>query len=150
MNPKEKARIEEIRARAEKATPGPWLENDFGREEFLANAQGNGDFCRAARTDIPYLLDLVERLEAERFNLKTAYDGASELRDHFERESKRQARMIERARETMKNSANLMDEGSAILEEYAPGHRILINGLSVEADNVRYTLADLDRMERGE
>ena len=88
------SRIDEIKARAEAATPGPWGRHDFGRpgdEEptsiivhagaFDWRAINDGDYVAAmpawerpcdddalfiahAREDIPWLLAEIERLKA--------------------------------------------------------------------------------------
>jgi hypothetical protein len=68
-------RLEEIRAREEKATPGPWdswridPSNAWSKWSF-GNTQVNPDdlykpdaeFIAHAREDIPFLLDEIERL----------------------------------------------------------------------------------------
>lgn len=85
----DKARLDEIRQRAEKATPEPW-EHTFGsgdsgnnhnvrfgdnQNQFIArivSGRGNGghseeacnaNFIAHARSDIPWLLDRIEKLE---------------------------------------------------------------------------------------
>jgi hypothetical protein len=87
--------IEKIKARAEKATPGPWgiclgsglnvctwvrYENpENGQITFVADClpddaldcaeqdhRPNMDFIAHARTDIPALLDYIDKLEAEK------------------------------------------------------------------------------------
>lgn len=83
-------RIEEIRARVDAATPGPWgtsrdlngmytikhgtrisREDGFGSDGDVAVLAGdeqaaysNGSFIARAREDVPYLLDCVAALEA--------------------------------------------------------------------------------------
>lgn len=76
---------EEIRARAEAATEGPWFTGGAGRwpslkphelivspkyplMEFEDTEQGRADakFVAAARTDVPALLDEIDRLTRER------------------------------------------------------------------------------------
>ncbi len=97
-------RIEEIRERCEKATTGPWEVYDscswrrigrecayYGYQEILwpSNSASDGhpdisgvnrkddlDFIVNARTDIPYLLERVARLEGERDAYKAAGKGA--------------------------------------------------------------------------
>lgn len=96
------ARLAEIRARAEKATPGPWkwanhdcaggltewIEGPDGKcvpgialfDCFYFEPQGsNAAFIAHARTDIPALLSAVEALQAE---VATARDTAArEMRE---------------------------------------------------------------------
>lgn len=68
------AQLREIRERAEKATPGPW-DNHIGprfvhsratglKSSWICQPQNEGDvpFIAHARTDVPALLDEVERL----------------------------------------------------------------------------------------
>ena len=69
-------RIEEIKARAEAATPGPWLvhphesaEGQLVVDEHYDNVAEcyvpeDATFIAHAREDIPYLLAEVERLRA--------------------------------------------------------------------------------------
>jgi len=63
--------IEAIRARADKATPGPWHIEDYGYMwnnagrvicKVYDNQRRNADFIAHAREDIPDLLAEVERL----------------------------------------------------------------------------------------
>ena len=53
-------RLAEIRARVEAATPGPWT------TKTLHTTLADATFIAASRQDIPYLLDLVDSLTAER------------------------------------------------------------------------------------
>lgn len=78
-------RLAEIRARAEKATLGPWQQwfSDPTAHMIVAEARASdgfqqvaenvtdedAEFIAHARTDIPYLLDLVDELE-RRLNAK--------------------------------------------------------------------------------
>ena len=76
-------RLEEIRQRAEKATPGPWetsrLQNGIvvvtmpyknghpgwvGAEWYGSSAEANAEFTAAARSDLPYLLRRLAAAEA--------------------------------------------------------------------------------------
>jgi len=72
-------RLQEIRARAEAATPGPWTENPNwpgcihgpNGENVASDGDFSGvhdandsDFVANARTDIPDLLDEIDRLQA--------------------------------------------------------------------------------------
>jgi hypothetical protein len=69
-------RVAAIRARLADATPGPWERNNqhttqhgiAGPFGLHATAWGEGDaeFIAHARADVSWLLDEVERLEAER------------------------------------------------------------------------------------
>lgn len=81
-------RLAEIQARAEAATEGPWGTNTPARQIFAADEQGekrprtgmrpagdtfpligqimlppDAEFCAHARTDIPFLLALIARLQ---------------------------------------------------------------------------------------
>jgi hypothetical protein len=64
-------RLEDIRKRAEKATPGPWdavsLEIALESNEWMQGDNNTNDsiFMAAARADIPFLLDLVESIRAQ-------------------------------------------------------------------------------------
>lgn len=99
MADRETDRLAEIKARAEKATPGPWEDGPpawyrgrtnpehgkrpitAGAEGTLANVYGAGNaaFVAHAREDIPYLLARIAALEAERDDLKDlARKGLSE------------------------------------------------------------------------
>ena len=93
-------REEEIRARCEEATPGPWYNGDGSVDRFFAGkntvatperviverATYNDEFDRQtyadigfiahAREDIPYLLDRVERLTAELAAMTAKRDDA--------------------------------------------------------------------------
>ena len=76
--------IDEIRARAEAATPGPWMWEEvkypdepvhlrFGNCDFVlgrAEFYRDADFIAHAREDIPYLLDALEQLQAENISLR--------------------------------------------------------------------------------
>ncbi len=65
-----------IKARVEAATPGPWLQSDRSIYDVLVRpvastdrredveAHADGSFIAESRTDVPYLLALVERYEA--------------------------------------------------------------------------------------
>lgn len=83
---KEEARLKAIRARADKATPGPWtvydrggcgdhdVDGPKGPEASELSGRYRGMFCRAddaefvahARADIPWLLDRLAAAERER------------------------------------------------------------------------------------
>lgn len=88
------SRLDEIRARADAATPGPWLLHKNGGELEIVDASGatsdasdiafmhvhaekedwalpgtgydNAEFIAHAREDIPYLLSEIERLTREK------------------------------------------------------------------------------------
>ncbi len=53
-------RLAQIRARVQAATPGPWT------TKTLHTTLADATFIAASRQDIPYLLDLVDSLTAER------------------------------------------------------------------------------------
>lgn len=70
-----KEQLDEIRARADAATPGPWINDD---DLSITGANGtdvciwwdlvsadDAEFIAAARTDVPALLAEIERLRAE-------------------------------------------------------------------------------------
>ena len=75
MTEQEQKRVGEIRAREEKATPGPWARNvnsdddynDFGSSQtgehigFVNGKDDDATFIINSRSDIPFLLDLVKR-----------------------------------------------------------------------------------------
>lgn len=85
--PMHKTRIEEIKARCEAASPGPWSREKLGfavkssdaklnigismgnststSSETLRLFMANLDFISQSREDIPFLLEHIERLEAE-------------------------------------------------------------------------------------
>lgn len=77
-------RLEEIRARCEAATPGPWIIHvgfdrfstnpgcygaylEFGDYNVLASAMSDEtkQFIAHSRSDIPWLLNLIQSLEEE-------------------------------------------------------------------------------------
>jgi hypothetical protein len=76
-----------IRERAEKATPGPWIDNG---NEIVAECKPNlgiagaisdedAEFIAHARTDIPKLIAEVERLHANRDKAVLAIEGICEM-----------------------------------------------------------------------
>jgi hypothetical protein len=73
------SRLQAIRDRAEKATPGPWVtegdvvvrDNDDSDDRWITEAweetgPHNAEFIAHARTDVPLLLAVVEAAEAWR------------------------------------------------------------------------------------
>ncbi|GAA2485103.1 hypothetical protein GCM10010406_21700 [Streptomyces thermolineatus] len=98
----EAERLDQTRARAEAATPGPWgtyrdlngaytiqarvrttahgMVTDGAVAEILADSDDQGysdaQFIAEAREDVPFLLAEVERLRAERDALQTSFDTA--------------------------------------------------------------------------
>ena len=110
--PMDAERLAEMRQRAEAATPGPWVhthadadadsplgdipemnwvasadagDTPNGDVQFLIDCYGgsaNADFIAASRQDVPYLLDLVDSLSAERDALADRVDA---LRDDLGR-----------------------------------------------------------------
>ena len=81
-------RLDEIHARCEAATPGPWkyIDNGFdgmikSEEETICGGEPcegriedgpDAQFIAHARDDIPYLLDRAEKAEAERNTYRAA------------------------------------------------------------------------------
>jgi hypothetical protein len=61
-------RLQEIRERVEKATPGPWQPTD---EELADYRKADQYFIAASRADIPYLLQLVTEQQNEISWLRT-------------------------------------------------------------------------------
>ena len=83
------AKLQEIKARAEAATPGPWV-YEFGSVISHATEAGLGvgkssvdmDFIANARQDIPALLRLIEVLREQRNRgLKLLY--AAKASEHY-------------------------------------------------------------------
>ncbi len=70
--PMDAERIAEIRARVEAATPGPWT------TKTLHTTLADAAFVAASRQDLPYLLDLVDSLTAER---EAALLDVAQMRD---------------------------------------------------------------------
>jgi hypothetical protein len=80
-------RLAQIRARAEAATPGPWF-SDIGNfmvwdetsedSEAVAKEIGDDDcvFIAHSREDVPFVLDLVDSLTAERDTLRAVVEEA--------------------------------------------------------------------------
>ena len=66
--PMDTKRIAEIRARVEAATPGPWT------TKTLHTTLADADFIAHSRTDLPFLLNLVASLTAERDALRDRYE----------------------------------------------------------------------------
>lgn len=62
--------IDEIRARCEAATPGPWGTAEYPLDAVISDKRRgnsyNAAFIAHAREDIPYLLSELERVEKER------------------------------------------------------------------------------------
>jgi len=85
--------FDEIIARAEAATPGPWInrpEKSFNVQSCDKNIAScfrteNADFIAHAREDIPALLTGVDRLTAELQTVKAERDGAVECISELER-----------------------------------------------------------------
>lgn len=99
-------RLAEIRERTDKATPGPWLDDEDGRDDILpmltvwpvsqpddgceergyllgqpihiAHAVESRDqeFIAHSREDVPYLLSLIDSLTAERDHKDESYERA--------------------------------------------------------------------------
>ena len=86
-------RLKEIAERAERATPGPWHSTEtavFAGNEgqtvadmAFADDEGecsnNAIFTAYAREDIPYLLEQVAALQAERDQLQGAFTATHEI-----------------------------------------------------------------------
>jgi len=75
----ESDRIKQIRERCEKASEGPWTGKIWKRKEFdgsntwgsfECNRQEDYEFLEHSRSDIPFLLSLLEKSEAENKRLK--------------------------------------------------------------------------------
>lgn len=89
-------RIEEIRARAEAATPAPWADDNGYRVRFggnkivcdmkLFDGVGNDSaFVAHARTDVPDLLDALAAARAEVAALRAGISDALALYDRWYR-----------------------------------------------------------------
>jgi len=86
-------RLEEIEARAEKATPGPWHReyDDLTEEELIeptgysgygkgaANVYADGDFIAACREDTPWLCQVVRQLVARLEKVEAVAEAAKGL-----------------------------------------------------------------------
>ena len=86
-------RLEEIEARAEKATPGPWHReyDDLTEEELIeptgysgygkgaANVYADGDFIAACREDTPWLCQVVRQLVARLEKVEAVAEAAQEV-----------------------------------------------------------------------
>ena len=66
----DQTRLAEIRARVEAATPGPWT------TKTLHTTLVDADFIAHSRADVPFLLNLVASLTAERDALQAKVDAA--------------------------------------------------------------------------
>ncbi len=94
-------RLDEIRARVEAATPGPWT------TKTLHTTLADADFIAASRTDVPFLLNLVASLTAERDALRDRYeplrswaDGAEiDIRDLADQRDDLRAQLAQRDEE---------------------------------------------------
>lgn len=110
------SRIDEIKARFEAATPGPWKAT-FGMdcrafvqtpdkdEDFKIYNHANAAFIAHSRDDIPYLLAEVEQARAERDNIKLSNDGLCVSHDNLYaklREATARAEKSEAERDTYK------------------------------------------------
>lgn len=117
-------RLDEIHARCEAATPGPWkyIDNGFdgmikSEEETICGGEPcegriedgpDAQFIAHARDDIPYLLDRAEKAEADRDTYRAALQ-LLELMISGEREGNKEREhsvgvviAVNRARELMK------------------------------------------------
>ena len=94
------SRLEEIKARADAATEGPWVRDmhspdmsgrsgwyirgprKLGLRSMVLNSRmlsGDAEFVEAAREDVPWLVDQVERLERWKFEACEVMSGLREL-----------------------------------------------------------------------
>lgn len=94
------SRLEEIKARADEATEGPWVRDmhspdmsgrsgwyirgprKLGLRSMVLNSRmlsGDAEFVEAAREDVPWLVDQVERLERWKFEACEVMSGLREL-----------------------------------------------------------------------
>lgn len=65
-----------IAARANNATPGPWIRFYEGYEYAANNYEADTAFIAAARTDVPALVAEVERLHKALTDLKRDHDAS--------------------------------------------------------------------------
>ena len=93
-------RLDEIKARADAATEGPWVRDmhspdmsgrsgwyirgprKLGLRSMVLNSRmlpGDAEFVEAAREDVPWLVDQVERLERWKFEACEVMSGLREL-----------------------------------------------------------------------
>ena len=148
----EQNKLAEIRARVEKATSGPWQfdgcsvtnwhEQTF-EMEWLPNGKGNdgyrevntnwrndGELLSSARTDIPYLLDLVAAKEERIVELDSLTD---ELRRRLDLASTFSDMQSERIAELEKDLGEASSE--ALVQSYArEGAEERIKELEAERD----------------
>ena len=143
--PMDTKRIAEIRARVEAATPGPWT------TKTLHTTLADADFIAHSRADVPYLLDLVASLTAERDALRDRYeplrswaDGAeidirdlADQRDDLRDELAALRAVIEEARARIANR-KFGDDGTRIwIEDYMDDlGRLLDRGLKGAGDDL--------------
>ena len=94
------SRLDEIKARAEAATEGPWVRDmhspdmsgrsgwyirgprKLGLRSMVLNSRmlsGDAEFVEAAREDVPWLVDQVERLERWKVEATEVMSGLREL-----------------------------------------------------------------------
>ena len=94
------SRLDEIKARADAATEGPWVRDmhspdmsgrsgwyirgprKLGLRSMVLNSRmlsGDAEFVEAAREDVPWLVDQVERLERWKFEACEVMSGLREL-----------------------------------------------------------------------
>ena len=95
------SRLDEIKARADAATEGPWVRDmhspdmsgrsgwyirgprKLGLRSMVLNSRmlsGDAEFVEAAREDVPWLVDQVESLERWKFEAYEVMSGLRELR----------------------------------------------------------------------
>jgi hypothetical protein len=87
---------------AEKATPGPWLDEP-ATEEWKSNLENNGNFCRAARTLVPELCHALQEANAKLDAMTLIADDHAMARLHLSEKLQEANRQNGVMRKTLKH-----------------------------------------------
>lgn len=126
--------VKEIRGRLQKASLGPWVKQDAFEDQYdwdIGAADGtivasvwdftvsNASFIEHARTDIPYLLDLVTSLQGESARLRREVEYLQPMLEEFR--SEHETLRAEVARLTTEN-AGIWELAARLVCGYCNGH----------------------------
>ena len=176
------SRLDEIKARAEAATEGPWVRDmhspdmsgrsgwyirgprKLGLRSMVLNSRmlsGDAEFVEAAREDVPWLVDQVERLERWKVEATEVMSGLRELGralglglgvqitgpaalaevERLTAERDALAAQVARVEEVLEHWRTV-DEGNAAYAERIGERSRFADGLASRADMLRAALAD--------
>jgi hypothetical protein len=140
----DQTRLDAIRARCEAATPGPWNAIDKGNTvpsyairhfavgekcvnvaSGISPKTGDADFIAHARTDVPDLLDEIERLTAALKLLESDRDAERKIRLDVEAEADAWQRRAEAAEPTV----TLEQVRGVLADQSCAGHTDAVRAL---------------------